>query len=126
VIAQGKGGKDISAIDAAKIEQGKFGGIFSGPESGYPVLLHGKEIVIPMPDLADLKTQLSEVKKTELPSMTPASVASTTPINNQSLNELVSMQGSMIEILSEKLDAMIDKLSTSNDIQDRILTYQQT
>lgn len=126
VLAQGKGGRDIAAIDTAKIEQGKFGGIFSGPESGYPVLLHGREIVIPMPDLADLKTQLSEVKKTELSSITSASATPTTPINNQPLNELVAMQGSMIEILSEKLDAMIDKLSTSNDIQDRILTYQQT
>ena len=110
----------------AEVQQGKFGGMFTGPESGYPVLLHGKEIVIPMPDMADLKSQLNDVKKTDLASIAPVAATPATDTGSDSLRDILAMQGDMINILTSKLDTMIDKLNTGNDIQDRLLTYSLT
>lgn len=124
VIAKGKGGRDIAAIDQANIQQAKLGGMFSGPDSGYPVLLHGREIVIPMPDTTNIGAQLAQVTKTALDSTTPSPI--TPSINLDPFRDIAMNQESMIETLISKLDEMIGKLSTSNDIQDKILTYQQT
>lgn len=114
--------------DPPHIEMAKKGGAFSGPTSGYPVMLHGDEIVIPQPDLMGMIESLSKVKKTELQDLTQASKTPTTPagLSDNVLQPLVEQQGNMIEILSTKLDAVISKLSTSNDLQQGILTYQQT
>jgi len=106
-ISAGKGGADL-----AMIQQGRFGGIFSGSSAGYPVMLHGNEMVIPMPDASSL-----DVSKTEL-SQSSISNSTNNISNNTDSTEVIY---SMIDILSEKLDAMIDKLSTGNDISDKLL-----
>lgn len=43
-----------------KPPEGANGGVFLGPKSGYPVLLHGKEAVVPLADNVS-KTELSSV-----------------------------------------------------------------
>jgi hypothetical protein len=111
------------------LEQARTGGFFSGPESGYPVLLHGNELVVSQPDIPGMVDALSKVKKTEIQSLIKSNSTTTEPTvttTDDSLRPMMELQNDMIEMLSEKLDAMISKLSTSNDIQDRILTYQQT
>lgn len=39
---------DVKKSDKKDLPQAAFGGIFSGPTSGYPVMLHGDEAVVPM------------------------------------------------------------------------------
>ena len=43
--------------------QARFGGMFDGPESGYPVMLHGKEMVLPDFKSRDLLNATNEATK---------------------------------------------------------------
>ena len=114
VIAAGKGGEDIG-----KIQQGRFGGVFSGSESGYPVMLHGKEIVIPMPDTNSL-----DVKKTELGEAGATSNTTQNITENNTANSMTAMYD-MINMLATKLDSVVDHLATGNDYTDQILKYSR-
>lgn len=115
-IAAGKGGADIGKIHAAA-----GGGIFDGSNAGYPVMLHGREMVVPIPDASSL-----EVKKTELPEPTVAT--DTMQTNQQAANSNSSNMEPFLEIfdiLAGKLDDVIDKLSNGNDIQEQLLKYSK-
>ena len=61
IIAEGKGGADL-----AKIQTAQTGGLMSGPDSGYPVLLHGDEMVLPLRGVGNPAGMLDSVKKTTL------------------------------------------------------------
>lgn len=102
--------------------QAKEGGLVKGPETGYPATLHGNEVIVPL----DPNSVLEKLAKT------PATATALTqqqitkiesPVLNDSMKELHATNIQMMEMLSEKLDEMIDKLDSSVDIQDRILKY---
>ena len=96
------------------IEKAATGGIFSGPTSGYPVMLHGKEIVIPMQDIQSaLKT--NDVEKADLPTMT-----STTTNTNTNTGPDMS---EMINVMASKLDDMLEYMRRSNATQEELLNY---
>jgi len=96
------------------IEKAATGGIFSGPTSGYPVMLHGKEIVIPMQDIQSaLKT--NDVEKTELPTATTS-----TTTNNTNTGPGMS---EMINVMASKLDDMLEYMRRSNSTQEELLNY---
>jgi hypothetical protein len=87
------------------VEVARNGGLFQGPDTGYPVILHGDELITPMNKVQDVtKTELSA-----LPMMDSGTGSGSSDISN------------IIGILSDKLDTMISKLSDSNDIQDKLL-----
>lgn len=96
----------------SQLQQGANGGIFSGPQSGYPVTLHGNEIVIPDFKLPELAQTLNSVTKQELP------VAMSTG-GGDSTGAILAM----MNMMEEKLDQVIQQLSASNSTQDKILTY---
>ena len=114
-IAMGKGGADIGQIPTAQ-----SGGLLSGPTSGYPVLLHGKELVIPMPNTGNLSSVLDSISKTPL-----SDVASSpsTGTNNTSLDQFVALQTDLMNMIANKLDQLDSRMAKSNDIQENILTY---
>lgn len=97
------------------VEVARNGGLFKGPDTGYPVILHGEELITPINKVQDVtKTELSS-----LPAMDSGTKTSTSePYMDTGLTD-------MIEMLSEKLDTMIDRLDTSNDIQDNLLKYSR-
>jgi len=101
--------------DPQHFEQARYGGIFSGPSSGYPVMMHGDEVILPLPDA-------SKINKEELPAAISRSVGApiSTDTNADNTNTLVT---AMIDVLTTKLDKVIDKLETSNNIQDDLLKY---
>jgi hypothetical protein len=112
--------KDAMHFSAAESEGGsllkaKYGGIFSGPESGYPVLLHGRERVEPLGKPGDL----NQVTKTELPRGNDMQLQ-----NN--FDKFFAMQSEFLSVLSNKLDNLDYRLAKSNDIQENILTYSST
>jgi hypothetical protein len=96
----------------AEIAKARYGGLFSGPDSGYPVMLHGKEAVIPI----NKPTDLNQVAKTELPKMDNSQLQS-------SFDRFFATQTEFMGILSNKLDSLDNRLARSNDIQENILTY---
>lgn len=90
----------------------KIGGIASGPTSGYPATLHGNEAIVPL----DPTSILAELGK-----KSATTVSADFSKNNESMKQLISINQGMVEILSKKLDSMIDHLSASNNTQSKIL-----
>lgn len=114
-IAQGKGGADIGQIPTAQ-----SGGLMSGPDGGYPVLLHGKELVIPMPNTGDISSVLDNVTKTALGD---AAGAPNTGSSAVSMDQFITLQTDLMNMIANKLDMLDSRLAKSNDIQENILTY---
>jgi hypothetical protein len=88
--------------------QAKYGGILSGPMTGYPVTLHGNEAVVPL-------TTDSLLEKL---GTTPAASLEKPTNTSSEMNNIFMM-------LTEKFDQMIEKLSDGVNIQDKILKYSR-
>lgn len=105
----------------AAIKKARFGGVFDGPSSGYPVMLHGRETVIPEGlSFAGKENILQQVQKSSLPSDISNNVTNTRS------DMSVDMIAELYNLMSEKLDDMVSKLTTSNQIQDQLLRYSRT
>jgi hypothetical protein len=94
--------------DPVHFEQAKTGGLFDGPTSGYPVMLHGKESVLPTQALDSL------VSKLPLPGTLFGD-------NNNSANSndlLAAMNG-----MQSMLDALNDTFRRVLGVQEDILTH---
>jgi hypothetical protein len=92
----------------AELKGARTGGVFSGPSSGYPVMLHGREAVVPQANFKDIKKE---------------TLSSGTSSPAQGPDEVVGLLADMVETMSDKLDQVINKLGDSNDIQGKILNY---
>ena len=144
VIAQGRGGKDLGSIPViqemtkeektqvasveptqtktssiSEIPMAALGGLFSGPKSGYPVMLHGRELVIPMPNVSDITSAIENVSKEDLTSNT-GQVAENKTAN---LDQFITLQTDLMNMIASKLDSLDSRMAKSNDIQENILTY---
>ena len=102
------------------------GGEFSGPSSGYPVMLHGKETVLNKIQGDKLKQKLEQVEKksveTSIPGLGPTSSNNTGTSNT----EVVAMLKEFTNTMENKMDNMIGVLSDGNDISGKILTYSMS
>lgn len=107
--------------DPPHIQMARNGGIFSGPSSGYPVMMHGREAVIPMlPDTSVLES----VQKTELSQNSSNLISQDTNVGqNNNIDRFLTLQTDLMDMISNKLDALDNKLARSNDIQENILNY---
>jgi hypothetical protein len=101
--------------DPVHFEMARFGGVFSGPASGYPVMLHDEEVAMPKPQFDELA---NNVKKE---SITTAFNDSTNMSTSNSSESSSAILQELLGLMENKFDAMIDKLSTSNDISDKLL-----
>lgn len=122
-----KSRKDAMHFSAAQSEGGsllkaKNGGLFDGPTSGYDVELHGREMVIPAPDVSKVFGDKDNVDKQEL-----SSVFNQQTNNNMGSNDAatVEMLAKLMEMMEEKMDDMIDKLSDSHSTQEQLLKYSK-
>ena len=101
--------------DPPHIEMARFGGVFSGPESGYPVMLHGdQETVVTKPQFDEMA---NGVKKESV--ATAMSNLSTTTTNTMESPSAILQE--LLDLMEDKFDTMIDRLSTGNDISDKLL-----
>ena len=98
--------------------QARSGGVFTGSNSGYPVTLHGREAVVPMPD----PSSKLKVEKNELSSVTNNNSNS---VSESTSNNMTNMFSDVMEMMAAKLDAVIDKLANSNDTQEKLLMYSR-
>jgi hypothetical protein len=94
----------------AQLEQASKGGIFTGPGSGFPVLLHPNEIVVPLKDPGAVLAARDVMKK-ELPEVSSSS------------NSVDSGMVDMVSMLASKMDEMIAKLNDSYRTQEELLQY---
>lgn len=102
------------------------GGIFDGPSTGYPVEMHGKEIVTRL-DPNSLLEKLAKTPAQQIANeMTQPSITNVAGDKTQEgMKELASINMKMMEMLSDKLDGMINRLDTSNETQDKLLKFSQ-
>jgi hypothetical protein len=108
--------------DPPHIEMGaRTGGLFDGPSSGYKVELHGREAVVPLPNPNSIiNVEDTAVSKKSLASVTPSAAQQTgsSPANTDDLSNIFA---TMMAMMEDKFDSLINKMGDSNDIQDRIL-----
>jgi hypothetical protein len=114
--------KDAMHFSAAMSEGGTLlkarnGGIFNGPTSGYDVQLHGREAIVPLPDPNSIISVNEGVKK-ESVTTAMSNLGSTT--SNPADSSAAILQ-ELLVLMEDKFDSMIDKLSTGNDISDKLL-----
>lgn len=101
--------------DPVHIQKARFGAEFDGPESGYPVMLHGPEVAIPRPEFDALKQTMSQVTKSSLAGAMPTAASASG--NNDPTTILKSLHG----IMSDKFDQMINIMERSTEVQTRLL-----
>jgi hypothetical protein len=101
------------------------GGLFSGPSTGYPVEMHGSELVTRL-NPNSLLEKLAKTPAQQIEQEMMQNKGSTT-INktDDAIKEIASMNMKMMEMLSEKLDGMINRLDVSNETQDKLLKFSQ-
>jgi hypothetical protein len=112
---------DHMHIETKKLTAAR-GGVFSGPRSGYPVQMHGTEMVAPL----NVDSILMKLAKTPVGSVeAETAINAITQTNKSSIDveKIVAVQASMIEILGNKLDTMIDALESGNKTQSKILRH---
>jgi hypothetical protein len=102
------------------------GGIFDGPTSGYPIELHGQEIVAPL--TAD--SVLMKLAKTPAVSAegdrlgtSVMSLGGGSSAGNGNVEAIVKMHSELISVLTSKLDNMIDVLDDGNDTREKIFKH---
>jgi hypothetical protein len=104
-----------NALRSGKLPEARSGGTFSGPESGYLALLHGKETVYPDRKIPNMLSS-GQVTKQELPFGSTANA--NTAGDSRLMNELMAM-------MESKFDNMISALEQSNNTQSQILRYSK-
>jgi LAS superfamily LD-carboxypeptidase LdcB len=102
--------------DSVHFEKARFGAEFNGPESGYPVMLHGPEVAVPKPKFDAIKNTAESVTKTSL-----GTQLSSTPTNTVNNNESVVILESLHDMMTSKFDQMLAQMERSTDIQSRLL-----
>jgi len=80
-----------------EVPKAEFGGILSGPKSGYQAMLHGDEAVVPLAGGRSI------------------------PVEMPGLTATMSGQMDMMAIQITKLDELIDAMRSNNDISNKIL-----
>lgn len=80
-----------------EVPKAEFGAVLSGPKSGYPVMAHGEEAIVPL------------------------SGGRSIPVEMPGLTASMSGQMDMMAVQITKLDELIDAMRSNNDISNKIL-----
>jgi hypothetical protein len=115
--------KDAMHFSAQENEGGylkaRKGGLVKGPDSGYPVEMHGSEMITPLTQ----DSILAKLAKTpaETPEISNA-ISSTAPtMEKEILERVVNMNAELVEGMLSKLGDMVSAISDGNDTREKIL-----
>ena len=103
----------VSRSDFVSSLQARRGGMFKGPTGGYPVELHGTELIIPVtPDSILTKLVQDTPNAEKIVDDIIHSVSKTTKgeMPDNEMNDFLEMDNQMKEMLVGKLNKMIDVL----------------
>jgi len=100
----------------------RTGGIFSGPQSGYQVELHGHEAVLPMSKFNNFYNKMDE-KEQKSVTNSPLSSLNTSFNSSTSSDELVRTLSGFMDLMSDKFDDMIAQQRKVLDVNEQLLTY---
>lgn len=100
--------------------QAAKGGIFAGSKAGYPATLHGTEIVAPI----TMNSILMKLAKTSANSPEAAALnMAAMGKNDGSMEQMITMHRDLIDVISKKLDSVIDALDDGNSTRTKILRH---
>ena len=102
---------------ATSIPKAKGGGVFAGPKTGFPVQLHGNEMVAPYNPNSILAKLLTQEPAT---SATPK-IIKEERAPEEKKPDFSFIKDELMALLSDKFDSLIDAVESSNDTQERIL-----
>jgi len=113
----------VARSDFTSALKARDGGVFTGPKSGYPIEMHGTEMVIPSTPnsvLTKLANSSSEVSK-----MTFSALRKSTAKEGDrpTRDETTFLSPEMILDLAKKFDNVIDVLEDSQDTNHKILKH---
>jgi len=91
-----------------------FGAVTNGPMTGYPVEHHGLEITAPL-KADSILMKLAETTSNQVEA-TNTVTNNVTEVSSPQLEDLLTKLG-------EKMDMVVDRLSTANDYQDKLVKY---
>jgi hypothetical protein len=111
--------KQHEGFKEGTIKQAHGGGVFDGPDSGYPVMLHGNEAVIPMPNMGDF---IKDVKKESLAALSNTQVTNQNTVTQPSI-DMSGLEKLIVEVMATKFDDMISHLDSANDTLSNILKH---
>lgn len=110
-------------VNALKAKQG---GLFSGPSAGYPMELHGTELIVPVTSnsvLMKLATEADTNAEGAISNLTQAQKIN--PIVNKKPVRTPVFDVKRIETISTMFDKIIDVIDSTDDIDKKILQYSQ-
>jgi len=93
-----RAGHITGLINSSGFLQAKDGGMFNGPQTGYPMTLHGPEAVIPLKDgMVPVSMQDNGITDSIKQLIAQMSTTTKTPEDNASMNErLISVLGDLV------------------------------
>jgi len=95
------------------------GGVFDGPNSGYPAVLHGSEMVAPLnQDSILMKLAKTPAEADEISQVTSPSPSA---MQKEILDRVVNMNSEMMDNMLRKLDDMVSAINDGNDTREKIL-----
>ena len=102
------------------------GGIFDGPKGGFPVELHGREAIVPLPNPGD-KISIDKAQTDSTTSTTKSALSSVVADNNttSSKDNSSAILMDLYSMMESKFDDLIDKVSTTNTYTNKLLKYSQ-
>jgi hypothetical protein len=106
------------------IRQAKVGGLFSGPTSGYPMELHGTELIVPVDSnsiLMKLATEATSGKPEGVTDLEKIINPTKQTVSKSSRKNMIDL--SRIESISSVLDRIVDVIDSTDDIDQKILRY---
>ena len=118
--------KDAMHFSAARNEGGTLmarnGGVFNGPPGGYPVELHGREAIVPLPNPGD-KISINKAQKDG--SATKDALSSVMADNATTSSNGSGILIDLYTMMESKFDDLIDKVNTTNNYTNKLLKYSQ-
>ena len=106
------------ATDNARLLQAKYGGMFNGPQTGYPMEMHGNELVAPLNPQSILAKMAQEPATDTSSPKSMAKVESTKSVDDTYRLENLKFAG----IIISKLDSIKSILSDHHDTSSKILS----
>lgn len=106
------------------VRRAKVGGLFTGPTSGYPMELHGTELIVPVNSnsiLMKLATEAETTANDAISNLTQ--VQKTNAAINGKTVRVPAIDIKRIESISSMFDRIIDVIDATDDIDKKILRY---
>jgi hypothetical protein len=108
---------------AGTVRQAKVGGLFTGPTSGYPMELHGTELIVPVNSNSILMKLATEANSRVNDATSNLRSVSNNAVANNNSTRMPAIDIRRMNSISDMFDKIIDVIDSTDDIDKKILRY---